>query len=109
MVLRQKENSMIEPGYFFMTVEGLTIGTVLIRGLFIFLSGKFSISENLRQLFSYIPAAVFPALVVPASYYHAEKERMIALVLAGALCYFFRNTLAVISFGLIALYVLKSF
>ncbi len=100
---------MIDSGYFFATVAGLTIGTILIRGLFIFLSGKFSISENLRRLFSYIPAAVFPALVVPSSYHHVEKERMIVLVLAGALCYFFRNTLAVISFGLITLYVLKSF
>ena len=83
------------------------LGTITVRGSFIFLSGKMQISPKLRELFSYIPAAVLPALIVPASYFHQGKlalifgkERFIILLLSVVVAYFVRNTLFIVCFGL---------
>ena len=103
---------MIAPDYFLLVVGLLTFGTILIRGLFIAVSHKINISAQLKELFSFIPAAIFPALVVPATFFHqgqvpwlAGKERFVVLLAASLLAYLVRNTLAVISFGLATLYL----
>ncbi|HEX4923233.1 MAG TPA: AzlD domain-containing protein [Bdellovibrionales bacterium] len=106
---------MIEPGYFWNNVILLAIGTLVIRGSLIALSAKLRISERARELFSFIPAAVLPAFVAPAVYFHQGqvealmgKERFVILALATALCYVTRSTLATIAFGLAALYLITS-
>jgi branched-subunit amino acid transport protein len=105
---------MINGNYFLLNVAALTIGTICIRGFFIALSGKMNISPKVKELFTYIPAAIFPALIIPATFFHqgtvawlGGKERFIILIVSGIACYFVRNTLFVICFGLSLLYLLK--
>ncbi len=107
---------MINQNYFFINVAFLTAGTILIRGSFIFLSGKMTISPKVKQLFTYIPAAIIPALVIPTTFFHSGnidflygKERLLILLSAVTVSFFIRSTLFTISFGLAALYLLTSF
>jgi branched-subunit amino acid transport protein len=102
---------MININYFLLNVIALTIGTIAIRGSFIALSGKMHISAKVKDLFTYIPAAILPALVIPATFFHlgqvewlAGKERFIILLLVTIAVYFYRNTLFVIVLGLFLLY-----
>ena len=108
--------SMINNNYFLLNVFALTIGTILIRGCFIALSGKMNISSKVKDLFTYIPAAILPALVIPATFFHrgqvellAGKERFLILLAASLACYFYRNTLFVICLGLSLLYLASAF
>ncbi len=102
---------MINDNYFLLNVILLAIGTIIIRGSFIALSGKMKNSEKLRELFSFIPAAVLPAFIFPATFFHRGvvesiygKERVLILIVSGVVFYFVRSTLLIISFGLILLY-----
>lgn len=99
---------MINPNYFLLNVAALTVGTICIRGFFIALSGKMNISPKVKELFTYIPAAIFPALIIPATFFHPNKERFIILIVSGIACYFVRNTLFVICFGLSLLYLIAN-
>ncbi len=106
---------MININYFLLNVIALTIGTIAIRGSFIALSGKMHISAKVKDLFTYIPAAILPALVIPATFFHQGnvdwlqgKERFIILLIASLACFFYRNTLFVICFGLSLLYVVTT-
>ncbi len=105
---------MITNNYFLTNVTLLTIGTIIIRGSFISLSGKMNISAKVKDLFTYIPAAILPAFIIPAAFFHqgnvewlAGKERFIVLLMAAIACYFYRNTLFVICFGLSLLYIVS--
>ncbi|MES2855210.1 MAG: AzlD domain-containing protein [Bdellovibrionota bacterium] len=105
---------MIDSNYFWINIAFLSIGTFSIRFSIIALSARVKINERVKQLFSYIPSAVLPAFIAPAVFFHQghvawafEKERLIVLILASAVCYFFRSTLATIAFGLVALYVIS--
>lgn len=105
---------MIEQNYFLIIVLLLTLGTITIRGCFIALSRRMVITPQLKQLFTYIPAAIFPALIVPATFFHQGhvalvqgKERFVVLVLATIAAYFVRNTLFVVLFGLSLLYFIS--
>lgn len=106
---------MIRENYFYIVVAGLTVGTIIIRGSFISLSHKVKISHKLKDLFTYIPAAILPGLIIPATFFYqgkvellAGKERFLILIASVILAYFVRSTLAIISFGLLCLYVLTS-
>lgn len=95
-------------------IAGLSIGTFIIRSTFIYLSSRIKISERLREIFSLIPAAIFPALIVPMTFFHKGvnegllyKERFIVLIIASLICYRFRSVLVTISSGLIILYFLS--
>lgn len=105
---------MISEKYFYLCAILLTLGTVLIRGSFIAFSGKIVISPKIRELFTFIPAAILPALVIPVTFFHQgsvdwllHKERFVVLLIASFACYFYRNTLFIISLGLGLLYVTK--
>ncbi len=105
---------MINSNYFILCVILLVMGTLIIRGSFIAFSGKIVISPKIRELFTFIPASILPALVIPATFFHQgsvdwlmHKERFIVLLIASIACYFYRNTLFVISLGLLLLYVIK--
>jgi branched-subunit amino acid transport protein len=104
---------MINPDYFLTNVFLLAAGTLIIRGFFIALSGKIKISEKMRELFSFIPAAILPAFIFPTTFFHqgivsflGEKERFFVLFLSGLVFYFKRSTLLIIAFGLVSLYFL---
>lgn len=94
----------------------MIVGTICIRGSVIAMSSKLTISDRLRELFSYFPAAIFPAFIVPNAFYHqgqsqlfAGKERLMILVLAVAVSLWLRSTTATIVSGLAALYILAQF
>lgn len=100
--------------YFWLNIFLLAIGTFAIRGSIIAISSKVKISDRTKELFSYIPAAILPAFVAPAVFFHKghtewlfEKERLVILILATVLCWFTRSTLATICFGLVALYLVS--
>ncbi len=106
---------MIGSGYFLINVIALTIGTIFIRGFFIALSGKMKISTKVKELFTFIPAAIFPALIMPATFFHKGsvelflgKERFLILLASAVVCYFIRNTLFIISFGLFLLFCMTN-
>lgn len=103
---------MIDSAYFLINVCLLTVGTIFIRGFFISMSGKMKNTEKFRELFSYIPAAIFPAIIIPASFFHQgkvewlmQKERFLILLISFVASYFVRSTLFIITFGLALLYL----
>lgn len=105
---------MIEPNYFWINVFLLGIGTFIIRSTFIAMSSRININDRWQQIFSYIPAAILPAFVAPAVFYHEGnqtwffgKERFFVLVLSTAVCFYTRSTLITIFFGLAVLYFLS--
>lgn len=106
---------MISQSYFWLNILAIAVGTLAIRGSLIALSKRFRINERTKELFSFIPAAILPAFIAPAVYFHNGhvswlygKERLIVLILATGVCYLVRNTLATIVFGLAALYFLTN-
>lgn len=105
---------MIQPFYFWQNIILLAIGTILIRFSFIAFSSKIKISDRTREIFSFIPSAILPAMIAPAVFFHQgsnqmlfEKERFFVLVLATIVCYLTKSTLLTILFGLSALYFLS--
>ncbi len=105
----------IDSHYFWQNVFFLAIGTIAIRGSVIAISERVKISERVRELFSYIPAAILPAFIAPSLFFHQGhvawvygKERFLILILASVVCILTRSTLATIAFGLGALYLVSS-
>ncbi len=105
---------MIDPQDFWNNVFLLAIGTLAIRGSIIAISSRVQIGERTRELFTFIPAAILPAFIAPAVFFHRGsvdallgKERFVVLGLATVLCYFTRSTLATVGCGLVALYALS--
>ena len=104
---------MIENSYFWFNIFILAVGTIAIRFSFIAISSRVVVTARTKEIFSFIPAAILPALAAPMVFFYQghvawafEKERVIVFILATAVSYFSRSTLATISFGLIALYIL---
>jgi branched-subunit amino acid transport protein len=103
---------MIDGNYFLFIVLAMAVGTLAIRYSFIALTGRLNLSPRVRELFTYIPAAILPALFVPATFFHqgkvdflGGKERFLILLASGVACYLVRNTFFVVSFGLVMLYL----
>lgn len=107
---------MIEPSYFWSTVSLLALGTMLIRFSVIAVSGKVTISERLKVIFSFIPAAVLPAIIAPMVFFHEGsvnwalgKERLLILILATVVCYKTKSMLATVGFGLVILFLVTQY
>lgn len=107
---------MIDSIYFWSILFFMIIGTICIRGSIIAMSSKFKINDRVRELFSYFPAAIFPAFIVPNAFYHqgqsqmfAGKERLVILALAAFISLWSRSTIATIASGLVALYFLAQY
>lgn len=100
----------IDASAFWVNVAVLAVGTVSIRGSIISISSRLKISERMKELFSFIPAAILPALLTPMIFFHSGsvtwlggKERLaVALVTAGVTAYT-RSTLWTMLFGMAAL------
>lgn len=100
--------------YFWQVVVPIGIGTFLIRCSFIFLGNRVQIPPVVRELFTYIPAAVLPALAIPMVFFHQGvvasiqgRERLMAFIIATIICLFSRNVLVTIISGLCILYSLQ--
>lgn len=107
---------MIPLDYYWLNVVLLAMGTIAIRGSIIALSARAKISDRFKELFTFIPAAILPAFIAPAVFYHQGqvswvmgKERVVILVLASVLCWLTRSTLGTVAFGLAALYLFSNF
>lgn len=105
---------MIEQNYFLTNTMLMIIGTVCIRGSFIAFASRLKITPLTRELFTFIPAAILPALFIPATFFHqgqmdliAGKERFIVLLICLGATYFIRNTLFCVGLGLSLLYALN--
>ncbi len=97
------------------TIALLASGTFAIRVSLIAMSDRINVTGKHREFFSYIPAAIIPAIVVPMVYFHngsvsllGGKERLAVMVFAAAVCWWTRSMLATIAAGLLLLYVLRS-
>ena len=97
--------------YFWTIVALMAIGTISIRGSFIFLSSVIKITPRTKEIFSFIPAAILPAIVTPAVFFHEgqvswlmDRERMVVLVLATGFWFITRSMFQTIVFGLFSLY-----
>lgn len=107
---------MIPSTYFWLCLLFLALGTITIRGSIIFASSRLKITPRVKELFTFIPAAILPAFIVPSSFYNVGhvaplmgKERLFVLIGAAAICLWTRSTLATIVFGLVSLYLLVQF
>jgi branched-subunit amino acid transport protein len=104
---------MINSSYFWTKIFLLAVGTIFIRISIIAASHKVKITARHKEIFSFIPAAVLPALTLPMVFYHQGslgwllgKERLVVLLLVTIFNYFVRSMTATIGLGLIALYLL---
>jgi len=102
---------MISNKYFWLCTFGLSLSTILIRSSFIFLSNKINISARTKEIFTFIPAAILPAMIAPLVFFHKgqvenlfEKERFVVLIIATIICYFTKSMFITIIFGLSLLY-----
>lgn len=100
--------------YYWSIVLILGLGTFLIRASFIYLSKYLNLSERTLELFTFIPAAVFPALFIPMAFFHEgqvelfhQKERFIALLIAVVVSFKVRHIIGTILCGLFSLYLLQ--
>ena len=97
-----------------MLIGGLI--TFTIRFSFIYLFGKFHISETVRKALHYVPPAVLSAIVFPeilirngALNLSFENDRLLAGLVAIVVAWFSKNILVTIIVGMIALFVLRFF
>jgi branched-subunit amino acid transport protein len=104
---------MIEDRVFWYVVALLAIGTLAIRSSIILVAARVQISERHKEIFSFIPAAVFPALAASMVYFHDGqvywlfgKERLFVLILATGVAYRIRKITVTLLFGLLLLYFL---
>ncbi|WP_127716275.1 AzlD domain-containing protein [Halobacteriovorax sp. HLS] len=103
---------MIRSVDFWIVVGFLSVGTLIIRSSVILLSNKFTFSDRAKEIFSFIPAAVIPAIIMPMVFFHKGevdvllgKERMLVLTFSAIICYLTKSMLITILFGLICLYL----
>ena len=106
---------MIETFYFWLAIALLAAGTLVIRGSIIAVSGKFVITDRWREIFTFIPAAIIPAIVLPMVFFHSGKiewlghrERLVTLLLSTVVCYYSRQMVVTVGFGLLLLYLVSS-
>lgn len=107
---------MINETVFWKNILLLGIGTFGIRSFFVFFSHRITISARQKEILSFIPAAVLPALMTPMVFYHqgevswlVDKERLVIFFFALFIAYKFKNMLVTIAFGLTLLFLLKNF
>ncbi len=103
---------MIQSQYFWLNTFLLAIGTILIRSSILLFSAKIVISDRLKEIFSFIPSSVLPALAAPMAFYHPgtvewllNKERVVILLLATVVAYYSKKMTTTLIFGLVLLYL----
>ena len=102
--------------YFWLNTIALAVGTFAIRFSIIAISHRVKFSDRLKEIFTFIPAAILPALIAPMVFFHHGhidkiwgKERFLILVLATIVCYFTKNLLTTLGFGLGMLYLVSQY
>lgn len=106
------------PG-FWLAVAGVALGSFALRAVFIYAMERITVSDTLRLVLSYIPAAVLAALVAPAIVLHkgaltfpldwlSGRERLLAGLVAISVALWRRSMVLTILTGMAALYILNS-
>jgi branched-subunit amino acid transport protein len=102
-----------EPLHFTLLTAAIAIGTLVLRAVFIVLAGRYDLPPRFRRALSFVPPAVFCALVV--STMHFERilqpggevaQRSLALVCAGIVAVRTRSVLWTIVSGMCALWLI---
>ena len=97
---------------FFIVILSLGIATFFLRFSFIAFSSKLKISPRVKEILTFIPVAILPALLAPMVFFHQGevdilmgKERTLVIILASFVCYFSKSMLMTILFGIFGLYL----
>ncbi len=105
---------MIDSAFFWQNTLLLALGTFTIRSFIIFISARIKISERFKEILSFIPSAILPAMIAPMVFFHNGEntflgghERLFVIILATVVCYYFKNMLVTIIFGLSLLFLLN--
>jgi len=87
--------------------------TYLTRTTMITLVNRNVLSNNVKQVLSYVPAAVFPAIIFPAVFFNdsgllddLNSPKIIAASIAVLVGYFAKNVIATILSGLISYWII---
>lgn len=99
---------------FWLTAALLALGTFSIRASFIFFRGDILENAKVKKLLSFIPVAIFPALITPMAYFHEGKnefllgkERLLCLILASVVGFMMKSVVWTVLSGLVFLYLLS--
>lgn len=106
---------MIDMNAYWPIVICVGIGTFAIRYSFILIMDRLTLPAAFHQMLRFIPASVLTALAAPSVLLHkngvtsfAGWERTIAALIAVAVAWKTKNTLATIASGMTALWMLKA-
>ena len=87
--------------------------TYLTRTTMVTLVNKNILSSKIKQILSYVPAAVFPAIIFPGIFLNdtgffisLDDPKIIAATLAIIIGYFTKNVIATILSGLISYWII---
>ena len=90
--------------------------TYLTRMTMVSLERREMIGDKLKDVLSYVPSAVFPAIIFPAVFFNdngtfveIRDPKIFASIIAIVVGYFSRNVIATISSGLISYWVILFF
>ncbi|MFN7453245.1 MAG: AzlD domain-containing protein [Pseudobdellovibrionaceae bacterium] len=99
---------------FWWVVLLLGIGTFLIRFSFVGFSRHLKFTPEVKELFSYIPACLFPALIAPSLFFGEgqvdwllHKEKFVVAMVAILISALTRSILWTLGSGLILLYIVQ--
>ena len=99
---------------FWIAIVAIALGTQAMRLVPMLAHGRFDTPPWLRRLLAHVPAATLAALMIPGSVwlrgdsgYEVSPERIVALVVAGAIGYITKSVIATIAVGLAALWAIQ--
>ena len=106
---------MIDKNYYWSIIAGLAVGTFLVRFAFVAVSNKIKITERQKEIFTFIPAAILPAIVAPMVFFHQghvawlyNKERFVILIIATLVSAYTKSMIATIVVGIALLYFVSN-
>ena len=90
--------------------------TYLTRMTMVALVRRDMLGDKLKDVLSYVPSAVFPAIIFPAVFFNdngtfveISDPKIFASIIAIVVGYFSRNVIATISSGLISYWIILFF
>lgn len=100
---------------FWLVIIAVGLGTYAMRTVPLLLHGRLRMPPSIERLLRHVPAAALAALIVPASLlvrtdgaYDVAPERVIALAIAVVVALKWRNMLATLVVGMVALWVMQT-
>ena len=101
-------------GTFWIVILSVALGTFTLRSIPLWLHGRTGMPPWLERVLRYVPAAAMASLVIPGSLwvksngtYSASPERLVAIAIAALVAWRWRNMLATLIAGMVALWLLQ--